>query len=60
MLHGWKPGDTANKDHEIRRPRGDPGRDTIAFAKREKEMREKVHRENEDDGGGNAGKNAAA
>src|SRR5712692_11332449 len=51
---------TDNGENEIGRPGGDPGRDPIAFAKREKEMGEKIHRENENDGGSNAGKNTAA
>ena len=48
------------REKEIRRPRGDPGRDAVAFAEREKKLDQEVHRENENDRSRNAREHASA
>jgi hypothetical protein len=45
-------------EKSIRRPRCQDRRDTIAFAEREKQVSEKIHREHKDDSGGDTREDA--
>ena len=40
--------ETDRSEEKVRHPGRDPGRDSVAFAEREKKMDKKVHRKNEE------------
>ena len=51
--------ETDRGEKNVWRPSRHPGRDTVAFAEREEKMSEKIHGENKNDRGRDAGQNAA-
>src|SRR5205807_1246030 len=52
--------ETDRSEEKVGRPPRNPRRDAVALAQGEKEVGEKIHRENENDRSGHAGKNTAA